>query len=623
MANQFSTDLKPFTIKTIAAGVETLPRLAVIAVALVLFVGAAHAQTEPCINYTSQPCVLLNDIASMQVYVYSDDGGTDYTPNGFLMGYTGGGGGGGEGAACLSGSTNALYTTTNQVPPLINTFNLSTGLYISTYNVSGSGRVASIVVNGIGSIMYAGQYSTSPPENIIPLIPSATGVTPEPYIPVPLGKQLALGTTIGGLFANDGFYRDTGVNQYQPSGYSLSTPLQFLPFIPGNDCAVFSGTGGGTHCWHVPSGMAFDAAGDLWMNNYDLPNNDVGTFEFAPGGTCGAPVCPLNFTPAYEQPGSGLSPEPIGATVAPLGDPNHPGHIMVGNYIGGTVSYIDPQSCGGSTLTKPWTLGTCTAMLFINRISQGGRPKSVTYPMSCPNPGNSGYIEICKQSNPNYPVTGIFDFTATAPYFSSGSIEVPVGECSGAVEVPSGQVTVTEAPTIGDLVSDVTACSYNEFGECVPDLISWTLPDLYATVPVATGGVSSETLTTFTNYAASPGQLKVCKIAGLGTPVGTEFTFTVTGIPPFQVQAGPPGQGGFCQLVAGTFPVNTPVTIAETPSTTYPLTNATVECNACTYSINLPQYSVTTTIGAGITVASFTNTKSSGGCLICRNPGIE
>jgi hypothetical protein len=76
-------------------------------------------------------------------------------------------------------------------------------------------------------------------------------------------------------------------------------------------------------------------------------------------------------------------------------------------------------------------------------------------------------------------------------------------------------------------------------------------------------------------------------------------------------------------LVAGTFPVNTPVTIAETPNTTYPLTSATVECNACTYSVNLPQSSVTTTIGAGITVASFTNTKRSGGCLICRNPGIE
>jgi len=247
----------------------------------------------------------------------------------------------------------------------------------------------------------------------------------------------------------------------------------------------------------------------------------------------------------------------------------------------------------------------------------------VVYNQGCPNPDNNGYLEICKQSNPNYPVTGTFDFTASAPQFSSGTIQVPVGECSGPVEVPSGQVTVTEAPTIGDLVSDVTACSYNEFGECVPDLISWTLPDLYATVPVESGGVSSETLTTFTNYAASPGQLKVCKIAGLGTPVGTEFTFTVTGIPPFQVQAGPPGQGGFCQLVAGTFPVNTPVTIAETPNAGYPLTSATVECNACTYSVNLPQSSVTTTIGAGITVASFTNTKSSGGCLICRNPGIE
>ncbi len=61
--------------------------------------------------------------------------------------------------------------------------------------------------------------------------------------------------------------------------------------------------------------------------------------------------------------------------------------------------------------------------------------------------------------------------------------------------------------------------------------------------------ISEETLATFTNYAASPGQLKVCKIAGMNTPVGTEFTFTVTGLPSFQLEAGPADQGGFCELV--------------------------------------------------------------------------
>jgi hypothetical protein len=218
----------------------------------------------------------------------------------------------------------------------------------------------------------------------------------------------------------------------------------------------------------------------------------------------------------------------------------------------------------------------------------------------------TGYVEICKQSNPSYPVSGIFDFTATAPFFNSGTIEVPVGACSGAVQVPYGAVTITETPTIGDLVSSVTAYSYNILGQYVNELINWTEPDLYATVGVAQGDESLETLATFTNYAASPGQLKVCKIAGPGVPVGTLFTFTVTGLQPFQIEAGPADQGGFCEVV-GMFPVNTPVMVTEhlSPTSPYKVSTITVACNACTYTIQIP--SVVTTIGAGITEVAFTN----------------
>ena len=227
----------------------------------------------------------------------------------------------------------------------------------------------------------------------------------------------------------------------------------------------------------------------------------------------------------------------------------------------------------------------------------------------------TGYVEICKASNLQYPPPpGLYDFTATAPLgFSSGTIEVPLGECSGPVQVPSGTVTLTETPVIGVAVSNVTAVAYDQLGHYVDELESWIEPDLYATVGVMTGDVEQETLATFTNYAAtSPGQLKLCKIAGMGTPVGTLFTFTVTGggnQNMYTIQAGPPDQGGYCMEV-GTFPVNTPVTIAERPNPPYTPTSITVsqgQLGPCRpHSI----YCVVATIDPGITEVDFTNTKS-------------
>ena len=179
-------------------------------------------------------------------------------------------------------------------------------------------------------------------------------------------------------------------------------------------------------------------------------------------------------------------------------------------------------------------------------------------------------------SDPANPVSGTFGFTATAPFFSSGQFEVPVGFCSGPIQVPAtnphGVVTVKETPTIGDLVSNVTAFSYDQYGFYVDELKSWTLPDLHADVYVVPGDIELETVATFTNYAASPGQLKICKIAGPGVPVGTVFPFIIGNFQAFvNVEAGPADQGGYCEL-AGTYPVNTRLQIFEnTFSLRYPI----------------------------------------------------
>jgi len=160
-----------------------------------------------------------------------------------------------------------------------------------------------------------------------------------------------------------------------------------------------------------------------------------------------------------------------------------------------------------------------------------------------------GYVEICKQGDTtNPPPNQLYQFTVTAAGFTSGQLEVPLGDCSGSVQVPSGTVTITETPVIGVLVDNVTAYSYDQYGNYINELLTWTPPDLNANVGVMPGDVSLETVATFTNYEQQQfGQLKICKIAGQGVMVGTAFTFSVTApgyAKMYTIGAGPAGQGG-------------------------------------------------------------------------------
>ena len=230
-----------------------------------------------------------------------------------------------------------------------------------------------------------------------------------------------------------------------------------------------------------------------------------------------------------------------------------------------------------------------------------------------------GYIEICKASDPNHPVTGLFTFTAT-PSFSSGPITVPVGQCSGSIQVPSGAITVTEAPVLGVAVSNVTAYAYDELGFYHDELNSWTQPDLHAIVNVMAGDQDEETLTTFTNYAAPPGLLKLCKVAGDHSTLGQLFQFTVTSGGQrhvYYITAGPPQQGGNCVL-AGNFPVNTPVMIAETPNPPFAPSGITVNEGQLMPCTPPSIYCTIATIIPGITEVTFTNKLS----VNCDGPNL-
>ena len=238
---------------------------------------------------------------------------------------------------------------------------------------------------------------------------------------------------------------------------------------------------------------------------------------------------------------------------------------------------------------------------------------------------NTGYIEVCKQSNPAAPVTGTFSFTVTASSTFSTTLQVPVGECSGPIQVPSGTVTVTETPQAGVAVSDVSAYSFSASGSYIDQLIAWPAgnpanPDA-AQVNVVSGGVALETITTFTNSSTSgqTGLLKICKIAGSGIDVGTPFTFTATSPASstgagtkstYSIEAGPAADGGYCVL-GGTYPVGTHVTVKETlPTGDYASITVQPSANGGKTTAN----SVVATIGTGITEVTFTDSTSPPQC---------
>jgi hypothetical protein len=237
----------------------------------------------------------------------------------------------------------------------------------------------------------------------------------------------------------------------------------------------------------------------------------------------------------------------------------------------------------------------------------------------CQNPAYDGYLELCKQADPDYPpLPMLFSFTLTAPFFSMGPIVVPVGSCSPPIQVPSGIVTITEAPQVGVAVENVTAYSYDQFGNYIDELDSWTPPEQTATVTVMPGGVNLETVATFTNYAAPPGTLKICKIAGSGVTVGTPFTFTASDgtIQHRDIVNAGPGPGGNC-VIDGTWPVNDPVTVTEIIPPGVSVSSITVEPPDRGGPPNLSGGYVTVTIGSGFTEVDFTDIVSvvQGSCL--------
>jgi hypothetical protein len=211
-----------------------------------------------------------------------------------------------------------------------------------------------------------------------------------------------------------------------------------------------------------------------------------------------------------------------------------------------------------------------------------------------------GYIEVCKAAGDQF-VSGDFGFTLTAPGFTSDQT-VRVGQCSAAVMVPAGPVTVTEAARFPYATSRIAVAPRSRS-------VGANLANQTATVTVPVGDSSTETRVTFTNVART-GQVQVCKAlaANSGALAGTPFTFTVTsavGHPEIDaVVAGPVGSTA-CVSHPTPLPLGSSVSITE--SGVANVRNVGVGVSPASQDAGSASPTANLTVGPGVTTATFTN----------------
>jgi len=161
----------------------------------------------------------------------------------------------------------------------------------------------------------------------------------------------------------------------------------------------------------------------------------------------------------------------------------------------------------------------------------------------------TGSVEICKALTPGDPIAvgTIFTFNVTG---LGTQVQVPAGACSAPMDVAVGNQTITEVPRANTAVVGIAANPANR-------LVSTNLPQGSAVVSVPEGGVTDQTIVTFTNQTTRTGTLEICK-QGLDLDVTGFFNYTVQGAPgqTFSVPV------GFCSG-----PIT--VTIPQVPNTAF------------------------------------------------------
>jgi copper chaperone CopZ len=245
---------------------------------------------------------------------------------------------------------------------------------------------------------------------------------------------------------------------------------------------------------------------------------------------------------------------------------------------------------GGSLVSSDLAAGQATVT-----IAAGGQTVVTFQNARIPVPP-TGFLQICKVAGAGV-VTGtnfVFMVAGTPVTVPAGL--PPGGACSAALVEPAGSVSITETLPAGTVLTTVTTLPSGL-------LVASDLAAGGATVTVQNGG---QTIVTFVDTIPSvpptTGFLQICKVAGAGITVGTNFTFSVGGTPVI-VTAGP-APGGSCS--AALVEPAGPVIILETLPSGTTLTSVTTLPGGSLVSSNLAAGSATVTVTAGgQTIATF------------------
>ena len=285
----------------------------------------------------------------------------------------------------------------------------------------------------------------------------------------------------------------------------------------------------------------------------------------APGGTCSAVVS----VPA----GSAIITEALPPGIVLTGVSTLPGGLLVSSDL------------GAGTATVTVSAGSQTVVTFVNAVST-------------PIPA-TGFVQVCKVAGAGVALGTSFNFNVAGIPVTVAAGPAPGGTCGAAISVPVGPAVITETLPAGTTLTAVST---------VPSglLVTSNLAAGTATVTVNAGG---QTIVTFVDAVTPPvpttGFVQVCKVAGAGVAVGTNFTFNLAGAA-VTIPAGA-APAGTCSAALAV-PAGAAVIIETLPANTTLAGVSTFPAGSLINS-NLATGAVTVTVNpGGQTIVTFLNT---------------
>jgi hypothetical protein len=285
-----------------------------------------------------------------------------------------------------------------------------------------------------------------------------------------------------------------------------------------------------------------------------------------------------------------------GLTTYPVGT-----NVNIAELASANVEVSSITVASGTASNENLAAGTITATV-------GTGTTVVTYTNIPIVPPAPGYVEVCKYAGDRF-VTGSFNFTISTSNGFSYSQSVPVGQCTGDIQVPAGEVNVAETETFPYYVKSISTIPSDE-------LVTDNLGNATSTVLVASNAV---TTVLYTN-ATQTGLVKACKTltANSGALVGTTFTFDINsaaGTQSVSLVAAPIGQTA-CSLDLTAIPLGDIATIVEVPQADVAVTGVSI--TPPSQNAGSVGSTATLSVGVGVTSATFTD-EALGTIEVCKD----